>query len=405
MGNISVKHIGKAYKTYPTRFSRLREWINPGKVQHIEKWILTDISFDVSAGESIGIIGINGAGKSTLLKMITGTTHPTVGQIAISGRMAALLELGMGFHPDFTGRQNVYMAGQLLGLTSKQLTDIMPEIEQFAEIGEYIDEPVRIYSSGMQVRLAFSIATAVRPDILIVDEALSVGDSYFQHKSFARIKQFNQQGTTLLIVSHDKQAIINLCNRAILLADGKIKMAGDPEQVMDYYNAMLADPHGGAIEQLLLETGQTQTLSGSKEATVTGVTILNEIGKPIDIVGVGQRVKLKIVAKIHKDIPKLVFGYSIRDRLGQIIYGTNTQLENKILFNLTAGNDVNFYAEFNMNLGVGSYSIQTALTSSDTHLENNYEWRDLALLFNVINIDKANFVGCAWLHPKIEITR
>lgn len=405
MGNISIKNIGKAYKTYPTRFSRLKEWIYPAKVQHTEKWILKDISFDVTAGEAVGIVGVNGAGKSTLLKMITGTTRPTVGNITLSGRMAALLELGMGFHPDFTGRQNAYMAGQLLGLTHQQLTSLMPEIEAFAEIGEYIDEPIRIYSSGMQVRLAFSIATALRPDILIVDEALSVGDSYFQHKSFARIKQFNQQGTTLLIVSHDKQAIINVCSRAILLAEGQIKMAGNPEQVMDYYNAMLADPEAESIEQVTLGTGQIQTLSGTKEATVIEIVILNEADQVIDVIGVGQKVKLKIKAKIHKNINKLVFGYSIRDRLGQIMYGTNTHLENKILFNLTAGQEITFYAEFHMNLGIGSYSIQTALTSSDTHLENNYEWRDLALLFNVINIDKVNFVGCAWLHPKIGIIK
>ncbi|HEY8385294.1 MAG TPA: ABC transporter ATP-binding protein, partial [Porticoccaceae bacterium] len=234
MGSITVTNLGKAYKVYPTRFARLKEWLLPfATPRHTLKWVLQDISFSVNPGEAVGIIGVNGAGKSTLLKIITGTTQPTTGSVHITGRVAALLELGMGFHPDFTGRQNVFMAGQLLGYTVEEITALMPEIEAFAEIGDYIDQPVRVYSSGMQMRLAFSVATAHRPDVLIVDEALSVGDAYFQHKSFDRIREFRRQGTTLLIVSHDKQAIQSICDRAILLNAGKIAMQGEPEAVMD----------------------------------------------------------------------------------------------------------------------------------------------------------------------------
>src|SRR5690606_8406318 len=172
MGTITVSNLGKAYKIYPTRWSRLREWIDPlSRPRHLLKWVLSDLSFIVRPGEAVGIIGVNGAGKSTLLKMITGTTQPTTGSVKISGRVAALLELGMGFHPDFTGRQNAYMAGQLLGYSVEEIAHLMPEIEAFAEIGDYIDQPVRVYSSGMQMRLAFSVATARRPDVLIVDEA------------------------------------------------------------------------------------------------------------------------------------------------------------------------------------------------------------------------------------------
>ena len=229
MGTITVSNVGKAYKQYPTRWSRLAEWLDPrNKPRHNLHWVLQDINFTVQPGEAVGIIGVNGAGKSTLLKMITGTTQPTTGSIHMSGRVAALLELGMGFHADFTGRQNAYMAGQLLGYSIEDITRLMPEIEAFAEIGEYIDQPVRVYSSGMQMRLAFSVATASRPDILIVDEALSVGDAYFQHKSFDRIREFNKQGTTLLIVSHDKQAIQSVCDRAILLDAGKLATEGEP---------------------------------------------------------------------------------------------------------------------------------------------------------------------------------
>src|SRR5205085_1659835 len=211
-----------------TRWSRLAEWMIPGRPRHKLKWVLRDVSFSVKPGEAVGLIGINGAGKSTLLKLITGTTQPTTGGVHMEGRVAALLELGMGFHPDFTGRQNVFMAGQLLGMTVDEIARLMPEIEAFAEIGDYMDQPVRVYSSGMQMRVAFSVATARRPDILIVDEALSVGDAYFQHKSFARIRSFREMGTTLLFVSHDKSAIQALCDEAILLHGGRIAIQGDP---------------------------------------------------------------------------------------------------------------------------------------------------------------------------------
>lgn len=231
MGTITVSNLGKAYKQYPTRWSRLVEWLDPRRKQHHTlHWVLRDVNFTVRAGEALGIIGINGAGKSTLLKMIVGTTQPTVGSVTMTGRVAALLELGMGFHPDFTGRQNVMMAGQLLGYSVDELLALMPEIEAFAEIGEYIDQPVRVYSSGMQVRLAFSVATARRPDVLIVDEALSVGDAYFQHKSFDRIREFRTQGTTLLIVAHDKAAIQAICDHAILLNAGRLEMEGRPRR-------------------------------------------------------------------------------------------------------------------------------------------------------------------------------
>ena len=191
MSYIRVNNVGKAYRQYHSKTGRLIEWLSPlNTKRHNLKWILSDINFEVAPGEAVGIIGINGAGKSALLKLITGTSRPTTGEIEISGRVAALLELGMGFHSDFTGRQNVYMSGQLLGLSSEKITELMPQIEEFAEIGDYIDQPVRVYSSGMQVRLAFSVATAIRPDVLIIDEALSVGDAYFQHKSFDKIKEF-----------------------------------------------------------------------------------------------------------------------------------------------------------------------------------------------------------------------
>lgn len=404
MGKISVSGVGKAYKQYPSRWSRLAEWFLPGKKErHKLKWVLENVSFEVNPGQALGIIGINGAGKSTLLKMITGTTQPTEGTILLEGRVAAMLELGMGFHPDFTGRQNVIMSGQLLGYGIDEIYNLMPSIEAFAEIGSYIDEPVRVYSSGMQMRLAFSVATAVRPDILIVDEALSVGDAYFQHKSFNRIREFNREGTTLLIVSHDKQSIQSVCNKAILLNQGKVEMEGEPEAVMDYYNALLADKQNQKIEQVELSDGSIQTISGSGEASVKDIRILNKKGETIEFVDVGELVTLKIVVKVNEDIPRLVLGYGIKDRLGQVVFGTNTDLKKLPIYEVKKGTEHIFEIKFNANLGPGSYSIQTALVSTDTHLVNNYEWRDLALVFNIININKEHFAGCAWIDPEIEI--
>ncbi|KVD16519.1 sugar ABC transporter ATP-binding protein [Burkholderia ubonensis] len=403
MGTITVSNLGKAYKQYPTRWSRLVEWMDPRRKQHHTlHWVLQDVNFTVRAGEALGIIGINGAGKSTLLKMIVGTTQPTVGSVTMTGRVAALLELGMGFHPDFTGRQNVMMAGQLLGYSVDELLALMPEIEAFAEIGEYIDQPVRVYSSGMQVRLAFSVATARRPDVLIVDEALSVGDAYFQHKSFDRIREFRTQGTTLLIVAHDKAAIQAICDRAILLNAGRLEMEGPPEVVMDYYNAMLADRKDHGIRQDTLESGAVQTVSGTGEAVIDAVDLLDESGQPIEVAGVGQPVALRVKVRCVEAIPELVVGYMIKDRLGQTVFGTNTYHLKQVLVDLDAGQSVELYFEFTANIGVGSYSVAVALHTGDAHVANNYQWRDRALVFNVVNKKMETFVGVAWLQTTVR---
>ena len=403
MGSITVTNLGKAYKQYPTRWGRLAEWVLPGSNTHHElKWVLQGVSFRVNPGEALGIIGINGAGKSTLLKMITGTTQPTTGNVQISGRVAAMLELGMGFHPDFTGRQNAFMAGQLLGYSAQEIARMMPDIEAFAEISDYIDQPVRVYSSGMQMRLAFSVATAQRPDVLIVDEALSVGDAYFQHKSIDRIREFRKQGTTLLIVSHDKAAIQTMCDRAILLNAGHLAMSGEPEAVMDYYNAMLAERENQTVRQLVADDGKIQTISGTGEAAIEDIALLNEQDERIEVVNVGQLVKLRFVVKITADLPELVLGYMIKDRLGQPVFGTNTHHLKRQMESVISGTVVVFVFQFVANLGPGTYSVAIAAHSSSSHIAKNYQWRDLALIFNVVNIDKNDFVGVAWLPPTLE---
>jgi lipopolysaccharide transport system ATP-binding protein len=406
MGTIKVDKLGKAYKQYGNRWSRLAEWILPGNTpRHRLKWVLQDISFELAPGDAVGIIGINGAGKSTLLKLITGTAQPTTGGVSISGQVAALLELGMGFHPDFTGRQNVFMSGQLLGLTVHELEQLMPQIEAFAEIGDYIDQPVRVYSSGMQMRLAFSVATVRRPDVLIVDEALSVGDAYFQHKSFDRIREFRKQGTTLLIVSHDRAAMQSICDRAILLDGGRLVKQGTPEEVMDYYNALIAEREGSTVEQVRTPEGRVQTTSGNGAANVVEVALENDEGRALEVLNVGVPATLRIRVRVNTDLPRLVLGYMIKDRLGQQIFGTNTHFLDQALTGLVAGETIDYRFRFPLNLGPGSYSITTALTSNETHLADNYEWRDLAAIFTVMNMNRREFVGSSWLEPQVEIER
>ncbi|MFK3740089.1 ABC transporter ATP-binding protein [Massilia sp. TN1-12] len=406
MGRIVVSNLGKAYRQYPTRWSRLAEWILPGnRPRHKLKWVLRDIGFSVEPGEAVGLIGINGAGKSTLLKLITGTTQPTTGGVHMEGRVAALLELGMGFHPDFTGRQNVFMAGQLLGMSVDEIQQLMPEIEAFAEIGDYMDQPVRVYSSGMQMRVAFSIATARRPDILIVDEALSVGDAYFQHKSFDRIRSFRRHGTTLLLVSHDKQAIQTLCDRALLLDGGRLAKEGPPEEIMDYYNAMIAERENETVRLNATPEGKVQTVSGTGEATVADIALLDQDGQRVEVVDVGSEVTLEVKVAAKARIPRMVLGYMIKDRLGQPMYGTNTHLKELPLDDVEAGEEITYRFRFPMNLGAGTYSVATAIVSTETHLVNNYEWRDLALVFTVMNMRRPHFEGSAWLDPVIDIHR
>ncbi len=406
MGSIRITGLGKAYKQYPTRWSRLVEWLLPGKrTRHQLRWVLHDINFALRAGESVGIVGMNGAGKSTLLKIITGTTQASAGSLEIHGRVAALLELGMGFHPDFSGRQNAVMACQLQGFNSAEIEALLPAIEAFAEIGDYIDQPVRTYSSGMQMRLAFSVATARRPDILIVDEALSVGDSYFQHKSFERIRQFREAGTTLLIVSHDRYAIQSICDRAILLHAGRMEREGAPTEVLDYYNAILADQERATVRQERRPDGAAQTISGSGEAEVVGLALYDAAGERLDAVEVGSETILEIRVRVNRAVPRLVLGYLIKDRLGQAMYGINTHRLDLAIEDAVAGEEIVYRFAFPMNLGKGSYSVSTSLSRLDSHLDGNYEWRDLGLLFHVMNSRHVDFVGCAWLESRPTIER
>jgi len=240
---ISLKNVSKCFKRYDKPMDRLKEILLPNKNYSNDFWALRDVNLDIPKGQTIGIVGLNGSGKSTLLQIIAGTLIPTIGKTQINGRIAALLELGSGFNPEFTGRQNVFFNGQLLGLNKAEITSKLDEILAFANIGDFIDQPVKTYSSGMFVRLAFAVATSATPDILIVDEALSVGDEAFQRKCFSRIQSIKEQGGTILFVSHSASSVVELCNFAVLIDHGEILLCDSPKTVVSKYQKLIYAPN------------------------------------------------------------------------------------------------------------------------------------------------------------------
>jgi len=405
MNVLEVRNIDKIYKHYSNELKRILSWFNLKSSPDEEYTVLSNVSFNVNKGEAVGIVGENGAGKSTLLKIITGTTRPTCGEVIVNGRISAILELGMGFNGDFTGRQNAINSLGMMGFNPHEIDKFIPMVEEFSEVGEYFDQPMRMYSSGMMIRVAFSVATVVKPDLLIIDEALSVGDAYFQHKSFAKIKEYSEQGTSLLFVSHDKGAVLSLCDRAILLEKGHVIKDGDPEIVCDYYNAMIAEKGNSYVKQTVKENGRTETISGSGEATFESIHLYNMLGEKMDTIKVGEEVELHIKVRVNEDLGNLVLGCGIKDRLGQMMFGTNTEYTKHVVKN-PKKNEVYLYkVRFNANLGCGSYSVHCSIVDTEAHMYKNFEWREGTLIFNVINVDKYVFVGSMWNEMFFKISK
>ena len=406
MAAIHVDRVGKAYRHYARRFDRLAEWLRPGgKPRHDYRWVLRDITFSVAPGEVVGILGVNGAGKSTLLKILAGTTQATEGSVRVEGRVAALLELGMGFHPDFTGRQNAVLSGQLMGLPADAITSRFGELEAFAEIGGYFDQPLRTYSSGMVVRLAFAVATLVRPEVLIVDEALAVGDAFFQVKSFARIKQFKRQGTTILFVSHDVVTVKSLCDRAILLDAGRVDRDGSAVAVGDYYSALITNRL--VAEHIVQDESAAMpvTRSGSRAAEVRSVRILGDDGEAKAAFMCGENVRVEIEVSVKTPVRKLVQGFLIRDRFGHDVYGTNTFHLEQVVDAPAVGDEIRFEFAFAANLAEGVYSVSVALVDSDAVLWENFDWIENVAMFRVIRASQPFFIGIASLDATCSIRR
>lgn len=407
-GHLYVSGLGKAYRRWSSEWLRAASWFGLPARASEEQWVLRNIDFAIAPGEAVGVVGQNGAGKSTLLKLITGTTRPSEGSVVHTGRVAAILELGMGFNPDFTGRENAFHSAGLMGYSPAEISQAMPGIEEFAEVGEYFDEPLRTYSSGMQMRVAFSVATAFKPDLLIVDEALSVGDSYFQHKSFDRMRQFRAAGTSIMLVSHSMADVKALCDRVILLEKGRVLKDGSPDEVVDYYNAMVAKKENASflIEQHRAPEGWLRTRSGTGDARVSSLGLYDsESGEPIQVAKVGQRIELRLEAQVNADLPRLVLGYMIRDKQGHVVWGTNTWHTNQVEADLNAGAKVSYRFPFTCTFGPGSYSVSPALVSSDTHLQDNYEWTDNMLVFDVVNLSRDYFIGSNCLDGSFTVSR
>ena len=336
--SLQIDGVSKAFRRYPSPWARAKEWFFGGQTHELI-WVLRDISFDIPKGSAVGILGVNGAGKSTLLKIITGTTAATAGTVKVDGRVAALLELGLGFHGEFTGRQNARMSGQMLGLELAEIDAAMPDIESFAGIGDFIDQPVRTYSSGMQMRLAFSVATAVRPDVLIIDEALSVGDAAFQRKCFQRIEAYQQLGTTLLFVSHDSEAVKRLCDRAVFLHNGRIASEGAPRMVCDAYERQVFG--GGEPVQPPRDADLATTPAppsyfddalipdceqryGNGEAEIEACWLEDAEGNRVNIVTAGDTLSWCYRVRFVQAVDRPVYAMMLKTIDGKAVFGTDT---------------------------------------------------------------------------------
>ena len=366
-------------------------------------YALRDINFTVRKGSAVGLIGMNGSGKSTLLQILAGTLTPTIGQVHINGRIAALLELGSGFNPEFTGRENIYLNCSILGLTKAEIDARLEDIIAFSEIEAFIDQPVKTYSSGMSVRLAFSAIAQVNPDILIIDEALAVGDAYFQHKCIRRILAFLENGGTLLFVSHDPGAVKSICDRAILLDHGVIVRDGQPEAVLDYYNALIASKENDAkIEQVRLASGRIATRAGNRKARILNIAIMDAHGQPAQTFIFGAEAVIMCTVAFDDEIKAPTFGILIRDRLGAEIFGTNTHHMGQPLPEAMAGSIQKVSARLCLNLGVGSYSVTVALHTGAEHLSDNFDWMDNAAVLQILPRVEQPFIGCAALPCTFE---
>lgn len=377
---IDVKHVTKAYKLYDKPMDRVRETLIKNSCYHKDFYAVKDVSFSVKRGETVGIIGKNGAGKSTLLKMITGVLTPTSGEISLSGTVSALLELGTGFDAERSGIDNIYLNGRINGLSKEEIDNSLSSIMEFADIGDFIYQPIKTYSSGMLVRLAFATAINVKPEILIVDEALSVGDVRFQQKCYRKIREFKQSGT-VLFVSHDTGAITSFCDWVIWLDDGKIYKIGEPMSIIEEYLTYMRyeikkddmDQEGTADESVSAEEKkETEAVPdenntcvlefGNRAASFTKITLLDEKHNLISQTQMGQIVIIRMEIEVQRRIEYPILGFNIKDMLGNELIVTNTVFEKIELPVLEQGKKYCFEWRFKFpSFHAGDYPMDIAL--------------------------------------------
>ena len=391
---LGVENVSKQYRIYDRPADRLKESLTRGRLRrHREFWALRDISFEIEGGTTTGIIGQNGCGKSTLLQVISGTLTPTQGNVWSEGRIAALLELGAGFNPEFTGVENVFMNASLMGFSRRETQKLFPSIERFAEIGQFIYQPVKTYSSGMYVRLAFAIAASVEPDILVIDEALAVGDAVFQHRCLRRIKELHDRGCTVLFVSHDTAAVRALCDRAILLNAGRMIADGSPADVLnDYQRIVMERQEAFDVETANAAEGESESKPpsavqytyrhGDGSATIIETELRDSARRHVQIVETGAPLTVTVSVRFERDVESPVIGFLIRNRLGIHAYGTNTKEQEIQLGTIHSGEVVSIRFAFRCWLGIDDYSMSFAVHSLDGEA---YDWVDGVLFFRVVS--------------------
>lgn len=420
---IRVEALSKCYQIYEHPRDRLKQFVlprvrsalgRPDKRYYREFWALQDVSFEVGRGETVGIIGRNGSGKSTLLQMICGTLNPTAGSVRTQGRIAALLELGSGFNPEFSGRENVYLNGSVLGLSREEVDARFPAIAAFADIGEFIEQPVKTYSSGMMVRLAFAVIAHVDADILIIDEALAVGDAFFTQKCMRFLRDFMKRGT-VLFVSHDTSSVRSLCNRAIWLDKGRIIDSGSPKDVCERYLEAFFEAHQGThverrpraerravadvprrdqrqdfinASNLRNDIEVFQFMSnaasfGKRQAEIVDVGFFDTEGRPLAWIVGGEDVVLRVRAEAAAPLRSAIIGFYVKDRLGQTLFGDNTYLsymDSPVACEV--GDELVAEFRFQMpRLASGDYSVSTAIADGTQADHVQHHWIHDALFF------------------------
>ncbi|MGC8771613.1 MAG: ABC transporter ATP-binding protein [Brevinematia bacterium] len=409
---IKVENLTKVYKLYDKPVDRLKESLHPfRKCYHRDFYALKDVSFEVKKGETLGIIGKNGSGKSTLLKIITGVLTPTSGNVYVNGKISALLELGAGFNPEFTGIENVYFQGMLMEYTKEEMDAKLPEILAFADIGDFVNQPVKTYSSGMFVRLAFAVAISVDPEILIVDEALAVGDISFQAKCYKKFEEFRNAKKTIVFVTHSLDTVIRYCNWAFVLNNGIMEFEGNPKDAVDYYKRILTLDGSSSVREekvvnynsLEMKTNfnlNKSSLSyGNLEAEIVDFGIFDKDNYPVQKLFHGEPFYVKMVVKFNTEVENPIFAFTIKDLKGLELVGTNTHYEKVYTGKFFMGDRVIVEFKQILNLQSGAYALSLGCTNFDVNGFLVYHRLYDIILFEVIS--HKNFVG--FFDPESEV--
>ena len=371
---IQVEGVGKRFRlrnaSGRTLKSMVMDMVHRDTLAERDLWALKDLNFSVERGTTLGLIGANGAGKSTLLALLAGTMMPTTGRIQTHGTISSLLELGAGFHPDLTGRENVFLAGAIMGLTRDQMDRRFDDIAKFADIGQFLDQPVKHYSSGMYVRLGFAVAVEVDPDILLVDEVLAVGDASFQRKCLRRMAEFREQKKTMLIISHDLNTIQSVSDQILFLDHGRILGHGAPGQVVGQYESFWREQ----------TSAERRREWGTREVMLTGAEFFDDAGKPSTEFAWGQALNVRLRYEAKKPVGPSVFGFGISDKDGHLIHGNNTQIEQVAIPSLSGAGSVTLRIP-SLNLAAGTYLFSFSVHSADHSV--NYHRMDHAFAIGV----------------------